>query len=111
MKRNVKKIAASVAAAMTMLTAMASTSLADSDSYIGNKYISFWFGAKKIAVGDCNEDGDITTADLVALMIVSQSHTVVSCKAEQVYDCNQDGYINNTDISLMQDYLCSHPRW
>lgn len=107
MNKNVKKIAASVMAAMTMLTALATTSLAAGNGIIGKKEILFrrgLTGVYYVKVGDCNEDGVINIADLVALRSQSD-HGWYFFKAWSVYDCNQDGYVNEDDVTALQDYL------
>ena len=104
MRKNVKKIAATVMAAMTVITAMSTTSMAASNKYIGNTYYTFNWGTKKVYVGDCNEDGVINIADLVALRSVSNKGRYI-LNAWAVYDCNQDGYVNEKDVTALQDYL------
>ena len=105
MKKNMKKTVAAVMAAMTMVSTMATTSLAASDGHIGNTQISFWWGFKKVYVGDCNEDGIINSVDLIAIKSVSDKGWYWWSNAWAVYDCNQDGYVNDTDVQLMTDYL------
>lgn len=107
MNKNVKKIAASVMAAMTMLTALATTSLAAGNGIIGKTEIAFrrgLFEVYTVKVGDCNEDGVINIADLIALRSVSNKGRYF-LNAWSVYDCNQDGYVNEDDVTALQDYL------
>ncbi|MCQ2482368.1 MAG: dockerin type I domain-containing protein [Clostridia bacterium] len=105
MKRSIKKVAATVLASVTMFSALATTSnAASTTSYIGEVYIPFCWGTVYVAVGDCNQDGVINIADLVALKR-NANHGWYYFNAWAVYDCNQDGYVDNNDVKVMTNYL------
>lgn len=108
MKKNVKKVAATVMAAMTMLVGLATSSLAAGNGIIGVKEVAFrsgLFNVYTVKVGDCNEDGVINVADLVALKSVSNKGFYWGVSAWKVYDCNGDGYVNSSDVDALSNYL------
>ena len=107
MKKNVKKVVASVMATMTVMSAMATTSLAAGNGRIGEDYYYFNWWTKKVYVGDVNEDGKINIADLILLREVGD-YGRAFWNAEKVWDCNGDGYINSADADALQSYIISH---
>jgi len=107
MKKNVKKVVAALMATMTIMSTVATTSLAAGNGRIGVVSYSFYYGTQTVYVGDCNQDGDINVADLVALMN-NQDHGWYFFNAWAVYDCNGDGYVNSKDVDALKSYIISH---
>ena len=107
MKKKVKILAASIMAAITVMSTMAAPCFAAGNGRIGVKYYWFNYWTKKIYVGDCNGDGQISIADLWILRYVGDYGSVV-WKADNIYDCNGDGKINSADADALQAYILSH---
>ena len=106
MKRNVKKVVASLMASMTVMSTIATSSFAEGNGRIGVKFYYLGWG-DRVYVGDCNQDGEINVADLVSLRLVGDMGYAF-WNAEKIYDCNGDHYVNDADYEALKSYLVSH---
>ena len=107
MKKNAKKVVASLMATMTVMSAMASECLAAGNGRIGVESYYFYNLQKEIYVGDINEDGAINSADVWMLYRIGDCGYAFWA-SEKVCDCNGDHYVNSKDVDALASYVVSH---
>ena len=107
MKKNVKKIIATIMTTLAIMSTFASTSLAAGNGRIGVVYYNFNYGATRIYVGDINCDGYINMADVVALRRIGNRGLAI-WNAEKVCDCNGDWIVDSRDADALLSYVLYH---